>query len=33
VVLLPEIGHYPQVEDPEGVLRACFELVDRIGAR
>jgi pimeloyl-ACP methyl ester carboxylesterase len=22
IVLLPEIGHYPQVEDPEGVLRA-----------
>lgn len=29
VVLLPGIGHYPQVEDPEGVLRAFFEFVDR----
>ena len=24
-VLLPGIGHYPQLEDPEGVLRAYFE--------
>lgn len=24
-VLLPGIGHYPQVEDPEGVLRAFFQ--------
>ncbi len=28
VVLLPGIGHYPQVEDPDGVLRAYFEHVD-----
>jgi pimeloyl-ACP methyl ester carboxylesterase len=30
VVLLEGIGHYPQVEDPEGVLRAYFEFVDRV---
>lgn len=28
VVLLPGIGHYPQVEDPEGVLRAFFAFHD-----
>jgi pimeloyl-ACP methyl ester carboxylesterase len=32
VVLLPGIGHYPQVEAPEGVLRAFFEFVDRATA-
>lgn len=29
VVLLPEIGHYPQVEAPEGVLAAFFAFHDR----
>src|SRR6185503_9627155 len=24
-VLLPGIGHYPQVEDPQGVLKAFFD--------
>ena len=28
VVTLPRIGHYPQIEDPEGVLRAFFEFVE-----
>ena len=28
-VVLPGIGHYPQVEDPEGVLRAFFDFHDR----
>jgi pimeloyl-ACP methyl ester carboxylesterase len=28
VVLLPGIGHYPQVEDPDGVLRAFFAFHD-----
>jgi pimeloyl-ACP methyl ester carboxylesterase len=30
VVLLGRIGHYPQVEDPEGVARAFLEFVDRV---
>jgi pimeloyl-ACP methyl ester carboxylesterase len=30
-VLLPGIGHYPQVEDPDGVLRAFLEFHDRLG--
>ena len=30
-VLLPGIGHYPQVEDPEGVLRAFMEFHARLG--
>ena len=30
-VLLPGIGHYTQVEDPQGVLQAFFEFHDRIG--
>lgn len=30
VVELPGIGHYPQVEDPDGVLRAFFEFHDRL---
>jgi pimeloyl-ACP methyl ester carboxylesterase len=30
VVELPGIGHYPQVEDPRGVLRAFFEFHDRL---
>ncbi|HUR40419.1 MAG TPA: alpha/beta hydrolase [Verrucomicrobiae bacterium] len=29
-VLLPGIGHYPQVEDPQGVLRALLEFHDRL---
>lgn len=33
VVLLEGIGHYPQVEDPEGTLRALFEFHDRIALR
>ena len=28
VVPLPGIGHYPQVEDPAGVLRAFFAFHD-----
>ncbi|MBL8020555.1 MAG: alpha/beta hydrolase [Leptospirales bacterium] len=28
VVLLPGIGHYPQVEDPASVVKAYFEFVD-----
>ena len=28
VVRLKEIGHYPQVEDPQGVLDAFFAFVD-----
>lgn len=28
VVLLDGIGHYPQVEDPAGVLRAFFDFID-----
>jgi pimeloyl-ACP methyl ester carboxylesterase len=30
VVLLDRIGHYPQVEDPEGVVRAFVAFVDRV---
>ena len=30
VVLLQGIGHYPQVEDPEGVLKAFWEFHDRL---
>ena len=30
-VLLPGIGHYPQVEDPDGVVRAFLELHARLG--
>jgi pimeloyl-ACP methyl ester carboxylesterase len=30
VVTLPGIGHYPQVEDPAGVLRAYFEFREAI---
>jgi pimeloyl-ACP methyl ester carboxylesterase len=33
VVFLEGIGHYPQVEDPQGTLRAFFEFHDRIAAR
>ncbi len=33
VVLLPGIGHYPQVEDPDGVLSAFFAFHDRLAAR
>jgi pimeloyl-ACP methyl ester carboxylesterase len=29
-VELPTIGHYPQLEDPEGVLRAFFAFQDRL---
>jgi pimeloyl-ACP methyl ester carboxylesterase len=29
-VLLPGIGHYPQVEDPAGTLRAFLEFHDRV---
>jgi pimeloyl-ACP methyl ester carboxylesterase len=32
VVLLDGIGHYPQVEAPEAVLRAFLEFVDRAGS-
>lgn len=32
VVLLPGIGHYPQVEDPEGVLDAFLSFVARVEA-
>src|SRR6185295_17808804 len=31
VVLLPGIGHYPQVEDAEGVTRAFLEFHARLG--
>lgn len=31
VVSLPGIGHYPQVEDPQGVLKAFFEFMGRAG--
>ncbi len=31
VVLLPGVGHYPQVEDPAGVTRAFLEFHDRLG--
>jgi len=31
VVLLPGIGHYPQVEDPAGVADAFHALHDRLG--
>jgi len=31
VVLLPGIGHYPQVEDPAGVLAAFFAFHDGLG--
>ncbi|APR81735.1 Hydrolase, alpha/beta fold family protein [Minicystis rosea] len=31
VVELPDIGHYPQVEDPEGVLRGFMAFHDRLG--
>ena len=30
-VLLPGIGHYPQVESPDGVVRAFLEFHDRLG--
>lgn len=30
-VLLPGIGHYPQVEDPDGVVRAFLEFHARLG--
>jgi pimeloyl-ACP methyl ester carboxylesterase len=30
-VVLPGIGHYPQVEDPDGVLRAFLEFHARLG--
>ncbi len=33
VVLLPEIGHYPQVESPDSVLQAFNEFQQRIGGR
>jgi len=29
VVLLPEIGHYPQVEDPAGVLKSYLEFIQQ----
>jgi pimeloyl-ACP methyl ester carboxylesterase len=32
VVLLPGIGHYPQVEDPAGVLGAFLAFADRVEA-
>ncbi len=31
VVLLEGIGHYPQVEDPDGVARAFLDFQDRLG--
>jgi pimeloyl-ACP methyl ester carboxylesterase len=31
-VLLPGIGHYPQTEDPQGVLRAFAEFHDKLGS-
>jgi pimeloyl-ACP methyl ester carboxylesterase len=30
VVLLKEIGHYPHIEDPEGMSRAFLEFIDRV---
>jgi pimeloyl-ACP methyl ester carboxylesterase len=30
-VELPEVGHYPQVEDPAGVLRAFLAFHERLG--
>jgi pimeloyl-ACP methyl ester carboxylesterase len=33
VVLLPEIGHYPQIEHPEATLEAFLELHDRLDQR
>jgi pimeloyl-ACP methyl ester carboxylesterase len=33
VVYLEGIGHYPQVEDPEGMLRAFFDFQDKIAPR
>ncbi len=30
-VVLPGIGHYPQLEDPRGVLRALRSFLDRVG--
>ena len=33
VVTLPGIGHYPQVEDPQGVLKAFLEFMDWVDAR
>lgn len=33
VVLLEGIGHYPQIEDPEGTLRGFFEFHDTIVSR
>lgn len=32
VVSLPGIGHYPHVEDPQGVARAFLEFMDRLDA-
>jgi pimeloyl-ACP methyl ester carboxylesterase len=32
VVTLPGIGHYPQVEDPDGTLRAFLAFHDRLGS-
>lgn len=32
-VTLPGIGHYPQVEDPEGVLREFFSFHEGLGTR
>jgi pimeloyl-ACP methyl ester carboxylesterase len=32
VVLLPDVGHYPQLEAPDAVLRAFFEFHARLGA-
>jgi pimeloyl-ACP methyl ester carboxylesterase len=32
-VLLPGIGHYPQTEDPEGVLKAFFEFHNHVSSR
>jgi len=33
VVSLPGIGHYPQTEDPAGVLKAFFEFHERVSSR
>ena len=33
VVLLDGIGHYPQVEDPEGVLKAYFAFLESSASR